>query len=51
MKGGSSSFLKKRTKKLLLNAAIGRAKRAGSAPPAMDKSFLVPFLKKELLFS
>jgi hypothetical protein len=38
-KEGSSSFLKKRTKKLL--SVFMRA--------STDKSFLVPFFKKELL--
>jgi len=49
MKEGSSSFLKKRSKKLLLNAANVRLKRANSVPPAMSKSFLVLFFKKERL--
>jgi hypothetical protein len=39
----SSSFLKKRTKKLL---TVARSLRV---PPETDKSFLVLFFKKELL--
>jgi hypothetical protein len=49
MKEGSSSFLKKRTKKLLLIAASVRSQLAASVLPAIDKSFLVLFFKKELL--
>jgi hypothetical protein len=48
MKEGCS-FLKKRTKKLLLNASNIDSKSVSSALPAMDKSFLVLFFKKELL--
>jgi hypothetical protein len=46
----SSSFLKKRTKKLLTVARRRRAKQVGQVPPETDKSFLVLFFKKELLF-
>jgi hypothetical protein len=46
---GSRSFLKKRTKKLLLMASSGRLKLAKLVPPVTDKSFLVLFFKKELL--
>jgi hypothetical protein len=45
----SSSFLKKRTKKLLLIASSVQSKRANMLPPAIDKSFLVLSFKKELL--
>jgi hypothetical protein len=46
---GSSSFLKKRTKKLL-NVARGRsASHAASVMHQMSKSFLVLFFEKELL--
>jgi hypothetical protein len=48
-KKGSRSFLKKRTKKLLLMASSGRLKLAKLVPPVTDKSFLVLFFKKELL--
>jgi hypothetical protein len=41
--------LKKRSKKLLLNATSERYSRANLAPPAIGKSFLVLFFKKELL--
>jgi len=41
----STSFLKKRSKKLLLIAS----NRANTVPLAIDKSFLVLFFKKELL--
>jgi hypothetical protein len=45
---GSSSFLKKRTKKLLsVLAALGQP--LSPTPGATDKSFLVLFFKKELL--
>jgi hypothetical protein len=47
---GSSSFLKKGTKKLLLIAAGPRLKSATRVLPVTDKSFLVLFFKKELLF-
>jgi hypothetical protein len=50
-KKGSSSFLEKRTKKLLLIAADVRFKSANRVMPASDKSFLVLFFKKELLSS
>jgi hypothetical protein len=43
-KEGSSSFLKKRTKKLLLMGVRGPFPRTPT-----DKSFLVLFFKKELL--
>jgi general secretion pathway protein J len=45
-----SSFLKKRTKKLLSVAPRHRPKQGKSAPHARDKSFLVLFFKKELSF-
>jgi hypothetical protein len=45
----SASFLKKRSKKLLLIASCRRCKRANQVPPVTDKSFLVLFFKKELL--
>jgi hypothetical protein len=44
-----TSFLKKRSKKLLLIAASRRFKWANQALPAIDKSFLVLSFKKELL--
>jgi hypothetical protein len=44
-----SSFLKKRTKKLLQIARCDGVKWGGSVPPETDKSFLVLFFKKELL--
>jgi hypothetical protein len=48
-KAASSSFLKKRSKKLLFpvwfNAVFGR--RRGALGPARHKSFLVLFFKKE----
>jgi hypothetical protein len=47
MKKGSSSFLKKRTKKLLQIAAGLRATWLNSSPAAMSKSFLLLFFKKE----
>jgi hypothetical protein len=46
---GRPSFLTKRSKNLLPNAANIRCKTANQAPPASDKSFLVLFFKKELL--
>jgi len=46
---GSSSFLKKRTKKLLLMRAGVCFRRLGQTPAASSKSFLVLFFKKELL--
>jgi hypothetical protein len=50
MKGeGSTSFLKKRSKKLLLMAASIVFKVATWVMPAKGKSFLVLFFKKELL--
>jgi hypothetical protein len=45
-KAGSSSFLKKRTKKLLLDC-LTRQQRSVSTK--QSKSFLVLFFKKELL--
>jgi hypothetical protein len=46
-KKASSSFLKKRTKKLL---SVPRVRTTAGAPAKqMDKSFLVLFFKKELL--
>jgi hypothetical protein len=48
VKKGSSSFLKKRTKKLLsVSAALGQP--LSPTPGATDRSFLVLFFKKELL--
>jgi hypothetical protein len=46
-KEGSSSFLKKRTKKLLLVSASVRCQSAGKMPRLTGKSFLVLFFKKE----
>jgi hypothetical protein len=46
----SSSFLKKRSKKLLLNASNMRVKWAKGVPTAIDKSFLLLFFKKEDFF-
>jgi len=46
---GSSSFLKKRSKKLLLLAARVRFKTVSEVLPLTEKSFLVLFFKKELL--
>jgi hypothetical protein len=48
-KQGSSSFLKKRTKKLLIIACSYVPRHVASVRPATDKSFLVLFFKKELL--
>jgi hypothetical protein len=45
---GSSSFLKKRTKKLLFVARCREVKRAVPMLGATDNSFLVLFFKKEL---
>jgi hypothetical protein len=42
-----SSFLKKRSKKLLPISGSRRATQVGSLPPATDKSFLLLFFKKE----
>jgi hypothetical protein len=47
----SSSFLKKRTKKLLSVSGSTEATRMGPRLQATDKSFLVLFFKKELLSS
>jgi hypothetical protein len=44
-----TSFLKKRSKKLLLIASSTRSKWANPVLPVTDKSFLVLFFKKELL--
>jgi hypothetical protein len=49
MKEEGTSFLKKRSKKLLPVAASRRSKRANSSLRATAKSFLVLFFKKELL--
>jgi len=49
MKEGSTSFLKKRSKKLLLIASHKRFDGANSVLPLIVKSFLVLFFKKELL--
>jgi len=43
----SSSFLKKRTKKLLSVQNRSEFTRSNSVPQAMDKSFLLLFFKKE----
>jgi hypothetical protein len=48
-KEGSSSFLKKRSKKLLLLAAGISRRGANWVLPVIYKSFLVLFFKKELL--
>jgi hypothetical protein len=45
-----TSFLKKRSKKLLPIARFGRAPRVDSVLPETDKSFLLLFFKKEDLF-
>jgi hypothetical protein len=45
----SSSFLKKRTKKLLFVARSSPATELAPLPPETSKSFLVLFFKKELL--
>jgi hypothetical protein len=47
----SSSFLKKRTKKLLPVAAGIRASWLNALPDAMCKGFLLHFFKKEALSS
>jgi pimeloyl-ACP methyl ester carboxylesterase len=49
VKKGSSSFLKKRTKKLLQIAACAAFNTDARVLPDMNKSFLVLFFKKELL--
>jgi hypothetical protein len=49
--GKDSSFLKKRSKKLLSIAAGGGLNWEARALAETDKSFLVLFFKKELLFS
>jgi hypothetical protein len=49
-KEGRTSFLKKRSKKLLLIASNMGATRENHVLPLIDKSFLVLFFKKELLF-
>jgi hypothetical protein len=49
MKEGSSSFLKKRTKKLLPVAGSINAPGLNGALDATVKSFLVLFFKRELL--
>jgi hypothetical protein len=46
---GSTSFLKKRSKKLLQIAASRRSKGFNWVLPLTVKSFLVLFFKKELL--
>jgi hypothetical protein len=46
----SSSFLKKRTKKLLFVAPRPGPHQEAAAPPERSKSFLVLFFKKELLY-
>jgi hypothetical protein len=48
-KEGSSSFLKKRTKKLLSVSGSMRGQRLSSVVAPRDKGFLVLFFKKELL--
>jgi hypothetical protein len=47
--GLRTSFLKKRSKKLLLIAHSAGATRVAPALPETDKSFLVLFFKKEQL--
>jgi hypothetical protein len=44
-----TSFLKKRSKKLLLIAASRPFKWANAVLPLIDKSFLLLFFKKEVL--
>jgi hypothetical protein len=44
-----SSFLKKRSKKLLSVSGGAGAPRVNANPGAMDKSFLLLFFKKEVL--
>jgi ABC-type uncharacterized transport system permease subunit len=51
MKERSSSFLKKRSKKLLLMASRTRVALSSMMLDVMSKSFLVLFFKKELLSS
>jgi hypothetical protein len=51
MRKESSSFLKKRTKKLLLIASSIRFAMLNDMLAALSKSFLVLFFKKELLSS
>jgi hypothetical protein len=46
---GRTSFLKKRSKKLLQIASGNWLDREARVRAAMDKSFLVLFFKKELL--
>jgi hypothetical protein len=50
-KEASSSFLKKRTKKLLSVAFSFEAMRESRMAPETNESFLVLFFKKELLAS
>jgi hypothetical protein len=49
VKKGSSSFLKKRTKKLLLVSGGSDVPALSDLLRATNKSFLVLFFKKELL--
>jgi hypothetical protein len=49
LKKGSTSFLKKRSKKLFFFAPSRRFKWANQVLPLIGKSFLVLFFKKELL--
>jgi len=51
LKKGRTSFLKKRSKKLLLITSSLPFKWANRVQPLTDKSFLVLFFKKELLAS
>jgi hypothetical protein len=46
---GSSSFLKKRTKKLLFVARGSRVNQVPRMSPKKSKSFLFLFFKKEIL--
>jgi hypothetical protein len=46
---GRTSFLKKRSKKLLTIASPRRLEQEAVMLPVTDKSFLVLFFKKELL--
>jgi hypothetical protein len=48
---GSSSFLKKRTKKLLSVTGGTELAHLNGVPNAFSKSFLLLFFKKEVLFS
>jgi hypothetical protein len=47
--GGRTSFLKKRSKKLLQVSRSRRCNQVDSVPPEAGKSFLLLFFKKEQL--